>query len=44
MGFGVVKTWSGGKMEVTASNRPGGSMGQKGLEVEDECTFLSFKS
>ena len=34
----VVKTWSGGKLEVTASNRSavdkGGSLGQKGLEAE----------
>ena len=32
----------------TTNNRPdtteGGSMGQKGLEVEGECAFLSFKS
>ena len=35
-------------MEVTASNRPAtngdGSMDQKGLEVEGESAFLSFKS
>ena len=46
-GFRVIKTWSGGKMEVTACNRSvidgGGRMGQKGLEVEGECVFLSFK-
>ena len=35
-------------MEVTARNSPdtvrGGSMAQKGLEIEGECALLSFKS